>query len=82
MCKWLISLDSEGSHMESDLTELIECVAWRLEPLTPGSYNNLDGEVVQSGPIQGKVLPSTIQVFGNSELQDLENPHLGLTSEH
>lgn len=66
--------------MDSDLVELVECVAWRLEPLTQGSYNDLDGEVVQAGPIQGKVLPSAIQVFGNSKLQDLENPHVGLTS--
>lgn len=80
MCKWLLSLDSQGSHMESDLTEVIECEAWRLEPMSEGSYNNLDGEVVQSGPIQGKVLPSAIQVFGKSTLQDLSNPHLGLTS--
>ena len=66
--------------MENELTELIECAAWRLEPLTPGSYNDLDGEVVQSGPIQGKVLPSAIQIFGNSALHNLENPRIGLPS--
>lgn len=66
MIKWLLSLDPHGSHMNCDITEMIECVAWRLEPLTEGSYNNLDGEVVESGPIQGRMLSSGIRTFGDS----------------
>jgi sphingosine kinase len=75
MIKWLLSLDHHGSHTNCDITEIIECVAWRLEPLTEGSYNNLDGEVVESGPIQGRVLPSGVRTFGDSVHQKQgENP--------
>jgi sphingosine kinase len=66
MIKWLLSLDHHGSQMNCEITEMIQCVAWRLEPLSEGSYNNLDGEVVESGPIQGRVVPSAIQTFGKS----------------
>jgi sphingosine kinase len=66
MIKWLLSLDDHSSHMNCDITEMIECMAWRLEPLTERSYNNLDGEVIESGPIQGRVLPSGIRTFGDS----------------
>jgi sphingosine kinase len=66
MIKWLLSLDRRGSQMNCEITEMIQCVAWRLEPLTEGSYNNLDGEAVESGPIQGRVLPSVIKTFGKS----------------
>ena len=36
-----------------DGLEIVECVAYRLESLSGGSFNDLDGEVVESGPIQG-----------------------------
>ena len=52
-----------GQHITSPKVEFIECVAYRLEPLTVGSFNVLDGEVIESGPIQASVLPSAINFF-------------------
>ena len=52
MAKILIGLD-DGSHVDMPQTEFIECSAYRLEPITKGSYNNVDREVVEAGPIQG-----------------------------
>lgn len=55
---------SSGTHVQAHGVEFVECVAYRLEPLTPGSYNDLDGEVIESGPIQAHVLPGAMTVFG------------------
>jgi sphingosine kinase len=52
-----------GTHVNIPGAEFIECVAYRLEPLSPGSYNDIDGEVVEGGPIQAKVSPSSFTVF-------------------
>jgi len=52
-----------GTHVNRPAAEFIECVAYRLEPTTAGSYNVLDGERIESGPIQCHVLPGIIQVF-------------------
>ena len=43
--------------------EIIECTAYRLEPITSGSFNDLDGEVIEAGIVQGSVLPGAIQVY-------------------
>jgi diacylglycerol kinase family enzyme len=52
-----------GGHGDMHGVEFIKCTAYRMEPLSQGSFNDIDGEVVESGPIQGKVLPGAIQVF-------------------
>ena len=52
-----------GEHIKDDVCEVFDCIAYRLEPLKDGSYNNLDGEKIESGPIQGCVLPCAIQFF-------------------
>jgi sphingosine kinase len=62
MASVLLSLDS-GGHATHPAVEFVECVAYRLEPLVKGSYNDLDGELIESGPIQGQVLPQALQVF-------------------
>ena len=54
----------DGSHENMPGVEWIECTAFRLEPLTEGSFNDLDGEAIESGPIQARVMPSAMQVFG------------------
>ena len=59
----LLSLAS-GSHATHPAVEFVECVAYRLEPLAEGSYNDLDGEVIDSGPVQARVMPGALQVFG------------------
>jgi hypothetical protein len=48
-----------------DGVEFIECTAYRFEPQSEGSYNDLDGEVIESGPIQGIVMPSAMKAFCN-----------------
>ena len=45
--------------------EFIECSAYRLEPITDGSFNDLDGEVVEAGPIQATVSPSSLRAYCN-----------------
>jgi diacylglycerol kinase family enzyme len=62
MAKVLLGLEN-GSHVDMPQAEFIECSAYRLEPITKGSFNDLDGEVIESGPIQGKVMPSAMKVF-------------------
>ena len=52
-----------GAHFGMSGVEFIECSAFRLEPLTEGSFNDLDGEVIESGDIQAAVLPSSIQAY-------------------
>jgi sphingosine kinase len=63
MARILLGLES-GSHVGMPGAEFIECAAYRLEPLSPGSFNDLDGEVVEAGKIQGCVLPAAMKVFG------------------
>lgn len=60
----------EGTHEESfpQYCEVYECVSWRLEPLLSiggpirSSFNDLDGEVIESGPVQA-VINGSIQMF-------------------
>ena len=52
-----------GGHGSMPGVELVKCTAYRLEPLTPGSFNDLDGEVIEAGKVQGSVLPEAIQVY-------------------
>ena len=59
----LLSLAS-GTHVTHPAVEYVECTAYRLEPLVEGSYNDLDGEIIESGPIQAQVMPHALQVFG------------------
>ena len=58
----LITMDS-GGHVSMPGVEIIECTAYRLEPITSGSFNDLDGEVIEAGIVQGSVLPGAIQVY-------------------
>jgi diacylglycerol kinase family enzyme len=56
----LLALEA-GTHVNSPAAEFIECVAYRLEPT--GSFNVLDGEVIERGPVQAHVLPRAIHTF-------------------
>jgi diacylglycerol kinase family enzyme len=62
MARILLGLET-GSHADLPQAEFIECSAYRLEPITEGSYNDLDGEVIETGPIQGMVMPGAMKVF-------------------
>ena len=61
MAQMLIGL-GDGAHTKFSQCEFIPCTAFRLEPITP-SINDIDGEVVESGPIQAKVMPGAMKVF-------------------
>jgi diacylglycerol kinase family enzyme len=52
----------DGTHADHPAAEFIACTAFRLEPIVP-SINDLDGEVVEEGPVQGKVKPAAMKVF-------------------
>jgi sphingosine kinase len=70
----LILLSMEhGGHFGMRGVEFIECSAYRLEPTTPGSFNVLDGEVVESGPIQCSVMPSSTRAFCNPQYSSCAN---------
>jgi diacylglycerol kinase family enzyme len=56
------------------ICEFVQCVAYRLEPLTPGSFNDLDGEVIEPGPIQGEVIPAALNVFCQDKLKPFKPP--------
>lgn len=43
--------------------EFIKCSAYRLEPITKGSFNDLDGEVIESGPIQAAISQPSLQAY-------------------
>ena len=54
LLQMLLKLDA-GGHIECDGLEVVSCVAYRLEPLSDNSYNDLDGELIENGPIQASV---------------------------
>ena len=58
----LLALE-HGTHVGIDAAEFIDCTAYRLEPISTGSYNDLDGEVIESGPVQGIVMPSATRAY-------------------
>ncbi|CAJ1914332.1 unnamed protein product [Cylindrotheca closterium] len=62
MAMILLGLDS-GDHANMPGVEFIRCSAYRLEPITPGSFNDLDGEVIEAGPVQAHVMPGAVNVF-------------------
>jgi len=60
MAKILISMEKGGHHGMPGV-EFIECHAYRLEPAD--GINDLDGEVVEAGSIQARVMPGAMKVF-------------------
>lgn len=62
MAKILLGFET-GSHVNIPQAEFIACTAYRLEPITNGSFNDLDGEVIESGPIQGQIQPSALRIY-------------------
>jgi sphingosine kinase len=64
MVKIFLAME-HGDHVGMPGAEFVQCSAYRLEPITKGSFNDLDGEVIESGPIQATVIPRAIQSFCN-----------------
>lgn len=57
----LIGLET-GAHIDYPQCEFIDCCAFRLDPIRPGR-SVLDGELIEEGPVQVKVLPASMNVF-------------------
>ena len=58
-----------GGHVGIAGVEFIKCSAYRLEPITKGSYNDLDGEVIEAGAIQGAILLPPLVAYCNPQLE-------------
>lgn len=58
----LIQMET-GHHANYKNSEFYDCHAFRLEPLSTGSFNDVDGEVVEAGTIQASVTPSVLNIF-------------------
>ncbi|XP_050390467.1 sphingosine kinase 2 [Patella vulgata] len=54
---------NEGNHVDSPHVELVRCLAFRLEPLSPGGNIMIDGERCDPCPIQGQILPGLAQLM-------------------
>jgi len=67
LARILLGLGGDGSHADLPGVEWIACTAYRLEPVdTTASFNDIDGEEVEKGPIQACVLPKAVRYFGKS----------------
>ncbi|CAJ0932306.1 unnamed protein product, partial [Mesorhabditis belari] len=51
LVRFLLAIE-KGTHVEYPFFKVIECSAFRLEPLTAGSFMVIDGEVVETRQIQ------------------------------
>lgn len=61
----------KGTHINVNCgLQIIDCAAYRLEPLGDKrrSYNDLDGERIESGIVEGRILPSAAQFFSGSAI--------------
>lgn len=62
LIQMLLKLDS-GGHVDCEDCNVIDCVAYQFEPLSEVSYNVLDGELLDDGPIQARFVPGGAQFF-------------------
>ena len=55
----LMGLLEKGTHIDhpSPNVEIIKCLAFRIEPESSDGHIMVDGEKVETAPIQGQVLP-------------------------
>ena len=65
----LLKLET-GGHFDFKEMEYISCVAYQFEPLTDTSYNILDGEQLEDGPIQACMTPGGAQFFAGAEIDE------------
>ena len=56
-----------GGHEGMTGVEFIKCYAYRLEPITKGSFNDLDGEVIEGGSIQAAISEPSLLAYCNSQ---------------
>ena len=56
-----------GGHEGMTGVEFIKCYAYRLEPITKGSFNDLDGEVIEAGAVQAAVSELPLLAYCNPQ---------------
>ena len=56
-----------GGHIDMIGVETVKCSAYRLEPITEGSYNDLDGEVIEAGAIQAAISKLSLRAYCNPQ---------------
>ena len=49
--------------------EVIDCVANQFEPLSDVSYNVLDGELLEDGPVQARLTRGGVQFFAGEGVE-------------
>lgn len=59
---FLISLES-GKHVDLSYVNMVPVRAFRLEPLDDVGVLTIDGERIETGPVQARVLPSVANVM-------------------
>ena len=59
LIEMLLKLDA-GRHIDCKDLEVIDCVAYQIEPLTDVSYNVLDGELIENGTVQARFMSGSI----------------------
>lgn len=53
----------QGTHLSNPALEVVNAVAYRLEPLTPNGFYSLDGETIEYGPVHGTMEPGMARVL-------------------
>ncbi|UYV69945.1 K02A2.6-like [Cordylochernes scorpioides] len=70
----ILSHLSTGTYINSDKVDMIPVQCFRLEPLTSTGHLTIDGELIDTQPIQATVLPSVARVISRkSTLEPPEN---------
>ena len=59
----MLLLLGSGGHVGFAELEVVDCVAYQLEPLAKVSYNVLDGELLEDGPVQARIAPNGARFF-------------------
>ena len=53
----------QGTHLSNPALEVVNAVAYRLEPLPPNGFYSLDGETIEYGPVHGTMEPGMARVL-------------------
>lgn len=64
LLQMLLKLET-GGHIDCTGLEVVSCLAYRLEPLSDNTYNDLDGELIEGGTIQASLFNTANFFSGN-----------------
>ena len=54
---------SEARHATMDFVEFFAVKSFKLEPLCPGSYITVDGELIDHSNVQAEVIPNSMKIL-------------------